>query len=442
MSYTTYSFKVKTPNPGKVRRLLGLMSGPWRRGLNFCVEQAKQHRPGDAWALHRFVYRHLRGPVGLGAQLAEACRDKAYEAYASYREQRKGGCARGFPHWNGVPPLRLNIPRSLRLFTRKGQYWAEVTVGGPPIRLRIAGTPRALEHVWQSAATHGEIVYARGDLFLHIATRDKTKVTPAPKCLTAIGVDLNVTGHLLVAVACDLAGTVLGTFWVPVGRLNEKRRRARRARAALQRAGRRDRVKAMKNRESRAVEAYLEEGTTLFVRWAAQFPAPFVALETLTGIRDKVRQTSTAWNRRLHSWPFRSGQDMVRYKGARCGLRVKALRAACSSRYCSRCGSRSTRRSGAAFACQRCGYGQNAHLNGARNMSWRATRYILAAAGRADPGAKPGSWGGHLLSSETAERQSGPDGESDDERPLSSHTVSLRWPFRASPKPRTSVRGS
>jgi transposase len=119
---------------------------------------------------------------------------------------------------------------------------------------------------------------------------------------------------------------------------------------------------------------------------------------------------------------------MVRYKGARQGMRVKPLSGAFSSRDCSRCDSRKTRRSGAAFACQRCGYGLNAHLNGARNMSWRAARYIRAAAGRAGE--------------KTAERQSGPEGKCDEERPLSSHNVSLQWPFRVLPKPRTLVRGS
>src|SRR5579883_1556134 len=42
----------------------------------------------------------------------------------------------------------------------------------------------------------------------------------------------------------------------------------------------------------------------------------------------------------------------------------------------------------------------------------------------------------------TAERQSGPEGKRDEERPPSSHNVSLRRPFRVPPKPRTLVRGS
>jgi|GEM_PF-1100159 IS605 OrfB family transposase len=427
MGYVTYTFKVKRPNPGKVRRLVAFMAGPWRRGLNFCVEQAKQHRPRHAFDLHAFVSHPLRRGCGLPSQVAEACRDTAYEAYASHQSRRKNGGRGRFPHWTGVPALRLNIPRSLRLFTRGDQYWVEVSLGGPPVRLRITGKARALRKAWTGRTTHGELVWRHGELFLHVAIRVPARVPPARVCQTAIGVDLNVTGYLVVAVARDLVGRVLGTFWVPAGRLNETRRRGRLARAARQRAGRRDTVRAMKDREARRVRAYLHEATTALIRWTAQFPEPFVAMETLTGIRAKVR-AGKAWNRRLHSWPFGSGQDMVRSKGARQGMRVKPLSGAFSSRDCSRCGSRQTRRSGAAFACQRCGYGLNAHLNGARNMSWRAARYIRAAAGRAGE--------------TTAERHSGPEGKRDEERPLSSHNVSLRWPFRVPPKPRTLVRGS
>src|SRR5579875_1865884 len=148
MGYVTYTFKVKRPNPGKVRRLVAFMAGPWRRGLNFCVEQAKQHRPRHAFDLHAFVSHPLRRGCGLPSQVAEACRDTAYEAYASHQSRRKNGGRGRFPHWTGVPALRLNIPRSLRLFTRGDQYWVEVSLGGPPVRLRITGKARALRKAW------------------------------------------------------------------------------------------------------------------------------------------------------------------------------------------------------------------------------------------------------------------------------------------------------
>ncbi len=101
---------------------------------------------------------------------------------------------------------------------------------------------------------------------LPIAVLVPTPATPAPRCRTAIGVDANVTGSLLVAVARNLAGRVLGTFWVPVGRLTETRRRGRLARAARRRAGRRDKVRAARDREARRVRARLHEATPDLIR--------------------------------------------------------------------------------------------------------------------------------------------------------------------------------
>ena len=43
-TYTTYRFKVFDPNPGKVARLRTFACGLWCKGLNFCLEMARQLR--------------------------------------------------------------------------------------------------------------------------------------------------------------------------------------------------------------------------------------------------------------------------------------------------------------------------------------------------------------------------------------------------------------
>src|SRR5579883_1054131 len=62
-------------------------------------------------------------------------------------------------------------------------------------------------------------------------------------------------------------------------------------------------------------------------------------------------------------------------------------------------------------------------------------RGTALARGAVDPCC--GGWAGET----TPERQSGPEGTHDEERPLSPHDVSFRWPFRVPPNPRPSVRG-
>jgi IS605 OrfB family transposase len=274
--------------------------------------------------------------------------------------------------------------------------------------LRITGKGAALKRVWGARPTHAELVFKGDHLFFHVALTTEVAKPPVQDRKTFVGIDFNVTRHLIVAVAMTAAGQILGTFWVPAGRFNWKRQHFHEARRALQAAGARRKVRALKGREKHFVESFLHDATTRLIRWATQFPDPFLALEDLHGIRQNVH-ASRSWNRKLHSWPFGSGQAMLTYKGLPEGFVVKPLRGAFSSRYCSRCGGRYTRRSGASFACLACGYGLNAYLNGAANMAWRAVRYTQAAAGRAER--------------ETAERQSGPDAGDRDAGPAAQSSL-------------------
>ncbi len=441
--YSAYPFKALDPNPGKVTGLRAFACGPWRKGLNFCLEMAKQSRPAHRFDLHPHVYSRLRS-FGLPSQLACDCRDKAFETYASHRALKgTGGVWRRFPHFNGAPAIRFNIPRSCRLFTRRGQYWVELTTPTGPVRLRVTGNPAGLRKVWASRPAFAELVFRGGNLYVHIVLRERTRLPRVHECLTFIGVDLNVAGHLIVAVARDLAGKVLGTFWVRAGYFNRKRDHFHRIRRAVQHARGSRGAARLRKRERNFTRTFLHTVTRRLVQWASQFPLPLVALEDLTNIREKVRKNREL-NRKIHSWPFRSGQDMLAHKGCREGTRVVRLPGAFSSRYCSRCQSRNTRRSGALFICLSCGYGLNVHLNGARGMSWRALCYRQGAAGRADPARDPSvvKGRGRALGPETATGQSGPDVGGNARVCVSVLNNPLGRHPQVSRKPRTSVRGS
>ena len=389
----TYKFKIKDPNPGKVESLLRLASC-YRRGLNFCLEMAKEKKLKDPSDLHPYVYSHLRKT--LPSQLALSCRDKALEVYKSYLElKRDDSVHRKFPHFNKLPAIRFNIPRSLSLcyLPDKDQYWISVLTLAGRINLQITGKKKTLKKVISSHPTHAEIVFKEDSLYLHVALSTKIEKPELLKCKTFIGVDLNATGHLIFAAAQDIEGRILDTFSTPAGYFNWKRKHFNEIRRSLQKAKKLKKVKSLKQKERNFVNSFLQRTTTEFINWAKKFESPFLSLEDLKNIRAKVKY-SKILNRKIHSWPFRSGQDNLKYKGLAQGFFIKTLSGAFSSRYCSFCGSKNTRRSGATLFCKTCGYGLNAHLQGARNMSWRAIRYYLVAAGRAGD--------------KTAERQSGP----------------------------------
>jgi len=383
-SLRTYRFKIKNPNPSKVEALKSL-AALYSKGLNYCLESAKQTRPKHAFDLHKPVYGFLR-KIGLPSQIALSCRDRAYEAYKSHLARKTYPVWHKFPHFDNLPAVRLNFPRSVSFYREKdsNQFWISVSTHIKRINLRITGKQKAVEKVINSKPTHGEIVFRNNGIYFHVAIPVPARVPGAKECKTFIGVDLNVSGHLLVAAARDIAkGETRDVFLVSAGRFNWKRKHFNEVRRSLQKKKKLRKVTELKARERNYVKNFLHVATARFMEWAKEFPSPFIALEDLKGIRSKVSH-SRRLNHKIHSWPFRDGQDMITYKGSAEGMFVKTLSGAFSSRYCSRCQSRNTRRSGARFRCLDCGYELNAHLNGAGNMSWRALRYTLAAAGRAE----------------------------------------------------------
>src|SRR5215467_13745664 len=86
-----------------------------------------------------------------------------------------------------------------------------------------------------------------------------------------------------------------------------------------------------------------------------------IALEDLTGIRDRVRlrrpQRVT-----LHSWAFHQLGQFIAYKAARAGLVLVQVDPAYTSQGCSQCGhvAKANRPNQSTFRCTSCGFAEHA----------------------------------------------------------------------------------
>ena len=101
------------------------------------------------------------------------------------------------------------------------------------------------------------------------------------------------------------------------------------------------------------------------------------------------RTTVRAKDRAKHSgWAFGQLQAFVCYKARLAGLPVIFVDARDTSRTCSACGhcEKANRKSQAEFACQHCGFSENADLNAARNVRDRARVKWLDLVASDDPG--------------------------------------------------------
>jgi IS605 OrfB family transposase len=98
-----------------------------------------------------------------------------------------------------------------------------------------------------------------------------------------------------------------------------------------------------------------------------------IALEILTGIRDRVRARRKQ-RARLHNWGFRQLKTFIVYKAARAGVLVIEVDPRYSSQTCARCGyvDKRNRPDQSTFSCVSCGHSASADTNAAQNLRARA----------------------------------------------------------------------
>jgi putative transposase len=99
-----------------------------------------------------------------------------------------------------------------------------------------------------------------------------------------------------------------------------------------------------------------------------------LALEDLTGIRERASGFSRAMRWLLGNWAFADLGAKIKYKAAEAGIPVIEVDPRDTSRTCSRCGhcEKANRKSQSQFRCLQCGLDMNADWNAALNIEARA----------------------------------------------------------------------
>lgn len=99
-----------------------------------------------------------------------------------------------------------------------------------------------------------------------------------------------------------------------------------------------------------------------------------IALEDLTGIRERVTVVRKAQRNELGSWAFADLRSKIAYKAKLHGVHVLLVDPRNTSRACSACGciDKANRKSQASFLCVACGHSANADYNAALNIRSRA----------------------------------------------------------------------
>ncbi|MFH1306659.1 MAG: transposase [Candidatus Micrarchaeota archaeon] len=197
-----------------------------------------------------------------------------------------------------------------------------------------------------------------------------------------VGVDLNTSGHSVVAVN-QLNGKVL-----KMGKqFTHIRRKYKDMRTMLQKRGKHRQLKKIKDRESRILKDLNHKISSKLVDYALGMKFG-IKFEKLDGIWTRGRRQRK--HRHLfHSWSFYQFQKMVDYKAKMKGVPIEYVSPQYTSLLCSRCefiGNRSKKM----FKCPICGHVDNADVNAAFNIAKRQEGIYRL---RADRDARKGNTG-------------------------------------------------
>jgi IS605 OrfB family transposase len=231
------------------------------------------------------------------------------------------------------------------------------------ITSRLQMSARMRKQLCQGNLGSAELVYRKGNFYLHISITIPAPEVKQPQC--SLGVDL---GFNRVSVTSD------GKFHTAKN-IRHKKACYKKTRRSLQANGSKSAKRALKRVSGRERRFVADTNHCVSKQIVADAKAnnQRIVLEDLSGIRE------TGKAKCVHEWSFAQLQWMIRYKAARAGVEVVYIDPRYTSQTCSRCLHLGVRPNQSSFQCRDCGYQINADLNGAKSV---AARHDLVAMGR------------------------------------------------------------
>jgi putative transposase len=321
-------------------------------GCDYVAEIAFKKRQANKIAIQPFVYGSLRADYGLSSQMAIRCIAKAIEAY----KRDKNIQPTFAPHGAIVLDDRLMSFKGLShvsLLTLQGRILVPMRYGA----YQAARIDRA--------KGQADLILRDGVFYLYL-TIDLP--TPPPiEPVGVLGVDLGI-----IELASDSEGNQYSGAAVKA-----VRQRVKEHRRQLQKKNSRSaykRLQKTRRRQSRFVrDTNHVISKQLVLRAVSQTKA--IALEDLSGIRERASVLSRNMRWLMGNWAFDQLRQFIGYKCEAAGIPLILIDPRNTSRTCSACGhcDKANRKSQSKFECLNCGFSVNADKNAALNISRKGT---------------------------------------------------------------------
>jgi putative transposase len=297
--------------------------------------------------LHKLAYYEIRERFGLSSQMAVRAIAKAVECF----QRDKSTCP--------VFKPRSAICYDQRVLSFKGP--TEVSLWAISGRLRIPFVCGDYQRERQGRIKgQCDLIYRQGKFSL-LCTIDLPESAPVD-AKAFLGVDLGIAN-----IATDSDGTAYAGQ--PI---DDVRRKHNLQRKRLQRTGTKGAKKKLQRvaaKQSR-FRKHQNHVISKTIVQAAQRTSRGIAVEALTGIRQRVTARGGDARNRLSGWSFSQLDCFLAYKAQLAGVPVVKVDPRNSSRTCAECGhcEKANRKSQSEFSCRSCGHAANADVNAALNI--------------------------------------------------------------------------
>jgi IS605 OrfB family transposase len=322
--------------------------------------------------LRKHVYAGVKDDYALGAQAAQHVIKKVADAYATLKANLKAGNY-GKPgskrrrsvetrpvgfRWNAAQPYDARM-LSWLADARTVSIW---TTHGRLRGVTYTGSADQLKTITTSKIGESDLVHRDGMWFLYASVE-----IPEPDLIDPdgfLGVDMGIAN-----IAYDSDGTRYAG-----DKLNGYRRRQLRLRRRLQEKNTKSarRLLARRNKKEARHAANVNHCIAKTIVTEAVRTGRGIAVEALTGIRDRVRLRKPQ-RVTLSSWSFHQLGSFLTYKARRAGVPLVQIDPRYTSQTCHRCGHRDKRNrpDQETFICRSCGVVAHADHNAALNIAQR-----------------------------------------------------------------------
>lgn len=346
----TISCKLQTV-PAQVEHIEQTLKA-FANACNYVSQYGQKHKISNQFKLQRGCYKIVREKFGLSANLAV----RAIARVAVCLRAKKNSLFRP-----------TSIDYDARIFTYKeSDNLVSLTLlyGRSKFFLDIGKYQRnALRGKKPTSAT---LCKKHNGYFLDIQIKEDSPEPLKPKGM--LGVDLGVKNIATTSTGRIFSSQALNSYRIKRHKIRKSlQSKAAKGKHSTRKNCRRI-LKRLSGKESRAAKNINHTISKRIIDEAKESELA-IALENLTGIRERTNKRLRRSQRGLHnSWSFYQLKSMILYKAQRAGVPVVQINPRYTSLMCSSCLHAGIRR-GSKFFCSNCGNISDADLNAAQNIA-------------------------------------------------------------------------